>query len=142
MDSLDTITLLAFLAALMRLDNSLPADLQKQLNEIGQTFPSNVSKLHTLAKSYALLEQDYQAARLALQKDGERFRLAEPELDESAQLSDEKIINFAVEILNSNDSLTLPSLKAWGFLVQRGNLLRQDYSSFSSGHLSPSVARI
>jgi len=107
MDSLDTITLLAFLAALMRLDNSLPADLQNQLNEIGKTFPSNVSKLHALAKSYSPLEQGYKNARLALQKDGERFRFALPEPDESSQLSDGKIIKFAIEVLNANDSVNL-----------------------------------
>ncbi len=107
MDSLDTITLLAFLAALMRLENSLPADLQNQLNEIGKMFPSNVSKLHALAKSYSPLEQGYKDARLALQQDGERFRSAVPELEESSQLSDERIMNFAVEVLNSDDSVKL-----------------------------------
>ena len=120
MDSLDTITLLAFLAALTRLGNSLPTDLQNQLKEIGKTFPSHVSKLHTLAKSYSPLEQGYKDARLALQQDGERFRFAVPEL-ESSQLSDEKIMNFAIEVLNAKDSVKLVKKQAESSIF--GNLL-------------------
>lgn len=107
MNSLDTITLKSFLAALMRLDGFLPAELQHQLNEIGKAFPSDVPKLHALAKNYPPLEQEYMDARLALQKDGERFRFAIPEADYSAQISDEKLINFAAEVLNADDSVDL-----------------------------------
>ena len=78
MDSLDTITLKAFIAALMRLDDSLPAELQNQLNDIGQAFPSEVSQLHTLAKNYSPLTQEYMDARLTLQNDGDRFQFAVP----------------------------------------------------------------
>jgi hypothetical protein len=106
MDSLDIITLLAFLAALAQLDDSLPADLQHQLNEIGKTFPSNVSKLDAIAESYSPLEEKYKDARL-LQQHGERFRRAVTEPDDSAQLSDEKLMNFAVEVLNADDSVNL-----------------------------------
>lgn len=38
--------------------------------------------------------------------------------------------------------LTLPRLKPVGFFSLRGDLLRQDYSSQSSGHLSRSVSYI
>ncbi len=108
MDYLDTITLLAFLAALMRLENSLPADLQNQLNEIGKTFPSDVSDLHALAKGYSPLEQEYMSARLALQNnDSDRFRSSVLEADCSAEISDEKLINFAFEVLNADDSVKL-----------------------------------
>lgn len=107
MDSLDVITLKAFIAALMRLDDSLPADLQNQLNEIGQAFPSDVSQLHTLAKNYSPLTQEYMDARLALQNDGDRFQFAVPEPDYSAGLCDEKIINFALEVFNADDSVNL-----------------------------------
>jgi hypothetical protein len=112
MNSLDAITLKAFLAALMRLDDSLSANLQNQLNEIGNTFPSDVSQLHALAKSYSSLEKEYMDARLALQKDGERFRFAIPEPEYSTQISDEKIINFAVEVLKSDDSVNFLKKKA------------------------------
>jgi|JFJP01.1.fsa_nt_gi Protein involved in biosynthesis of mitomycin antibiotics/polyketide fumonisin len=39
-------------------------------------------------------------------------------------------------------SLTLPSLKAWGFFDLRANLLRQDFSNQSRGQFSQSVACI
>ncbi len=120
MDSLDAITLKAFLAALMRLDASLPDDLQNQLNEIGQAFPSDIPKLHALAKGYAPLEQEYMDARLALQKDGERFRSTIVErdseallqADRSSDIGEEKIINFAVEVFKAEDSVNLVQEKA------------------------------
>ncbi len=120
MDSLDAITLKAFLAALMRLDASLPDNVQNQLNEIGQTFLANVPKLHALVKSYAPLEQEYMDARLALQKDGERFgstiveRDSEALLqaDRSTDIGEEKIINFAVEVFKAEDSVNLVQEKA------------------------------
>ena len=112
MDSLDAITLKAFLAALMRLDASLPDDLQNQLNEIGQAFPSDIPKLHALAKGYAPLEQEYMDARLALQKDGERFRSTIVERDRSTDIGEEKIINFAVEVFKAEDSVKLVQEKA------------------------------
>ncbi|HEY9631896.1 MAG TPA: hypothetical protein V6D14_00730 [Coleofasciculaceae cyanobacterium] len=107
MDSLDTITLKAFLAALMRLDAPLPEDLQNQLNEIGKVFPSDVSQLHTLAKNYSPLAQEYMDARLALQNDGERFRFAGSESTFLTQASDEKIINIGVEVFKADDSVNL-----------------------------------
>jgi hypothetical protein len=112
MDSLDAITLKAFLAAFMRLDASLPADLQNQLNEIGEAFPSDVPKLDALAKSYSPLNQEYIEARLALQNDGERLRFAAPDPDDSTQIRDEKLINIAVEIFQADDSVSLAKKKA------------------------------
>ena len=111
MEPLDVITLKAFLAALMRLDDSLPAALQKQLNEIAEAFPSKVFELHSLAKSYSPLELEYKDARIALQEDGRRFPCAVPP-NYPTQLSDEKIINFAIEVLNADDSVDLVKKKA------------------------------
>lgn len=112
MDSLDKITLKAFLAGLMRLDDSLPADLQHVVNEIGQAFPSDISKLHPLAKSYPPLEIEYMDAREALQKDGERFRFAVFEPGYCTDIGEEKILDFAVEVLNAEDSVELVKAKA------------------------------
>lgn len=120
MNSLDAITLKAFITALNRLDNSLPADVQNQLNEIAKTFPSDVSKLHVLARSYSPLDHEYMDARIALQNDGERLRFAVPESDNLAQISDEAIINFVVELFNADDSVNLVKKKA-----QESNALRQ-----------------
>lgn len=107
MDSLDAITLKAFLSALMRLDNSLPTDLQKQLNEISQTFTKDISKLHAIAKSYPSLALEYIDARLALQNNSDRFRFIIPETDVLTQICDEKLISFAIEVFNADDSVNL-----------------------------------
>ena len=112
MDSLDAITIKAFLSALIRLDAPLPTDLQNQLNKISKSFPSD-SKLHALAKSYPPLAQEYTDARL-VQKDGERFRLAVAEPDCSAQVGDEQIHNFVVEVLKAEDSVDLVKKHARG----------------------------
>jgi len=110
MNALDTITLKAFLAALMRLNDSLPADLQNQLNEIAKALPADICKLHAIAKSYLPLAEEYIDARLALQHNG--FRLNVPDADYSNQMRDEKIINFAVEVLNTEDSVNLAKQQA------------------------------
>ena len=106
MNPLDRVTLKAFLAALMQLDNELPGDLQNQLNEVGRGFPSDVSKLHALAKSYSPLANKYMDARLALQQDGERLRFTRARLDDSIDSSDE-FVHFAVEVLKAKDSVDL-----------------------------------
>ncbi len=111
MNSLDAITLKAFLTALIRLDNSLSAEVQNQLNETADTFPANLSTLHELAKSYSPLEQEYMEARVALQDDGERLRFVFP-TDNPIQVSDQQIINFAIEVLQAKDSVNLAKQKA------------------------------
>jgi hypothetical protein len=107
MNSLDAITIKAFLNALTRLEVSLPVDLQKQVNEIGQNFPESVPKLHRLARSFLALEQVYMEARLTLQEDGDRLKFAVPESEEFVQISDEQILHFTVEILLADDSVTV-----------------------------------
>lgn len=110
MNSLDAITLKAFLTALMRLDNSLSAEVQNQLNESADMFSKNVAKLHELAKS-SPLKQQYMEARVALQDDGERLRFVLPDND-STQVSDQQILYFAIEVLQSKDSVNLAKKKA------------------------------
>lgn len=112
MNSLEAITLKAFLTALIRLDDSLPVEVQKSLNEAAEKFPANVSQLHVLAKSYSPLNQEYMEARLALEDDSERLQFTVPEADDLAQISDEQIINFAVLVLKSNDSVNFAKTKA------------------------------
>ncbi len=111
MNSLDAITLKAFLAALIRLDTSFSTEVQNQLNQSADTFPENVSTLHELAKSYSPLKQEYMDALIALQDDGERQRLIIFN-DGSIQVSEQKILNFAIEVLQSQDSVNLAKNKA------------------------------
>ena len=112
MEPLETITLKAFIAALMRLDDSLPADLQDQLNDIGKEFSTEIPKLHTLAKDYSPLTQEYMDAHLALQQNGEYFQSPESEMNYSPEIVNEKIVSFALEVFNADDSVELVHKKA------------------------------
>lgn len=108
MNSLDAITLKAFLIALTQLEGSLPAELQSEINAIGKGFPTGVSNLHVLAKRLASLEQAYKKTRRILQADaGERFRYAGSNFEETAQSYEEEVQGLAIKVLNASDSVTL-----------------------------------
>ncbi|WP_293040803.1 MULTISPECIES: hypothetical protein [unclassified Moorena] len=76
MNSLDAITLKAFLVALTQLEDSLSAELQGELNALGKEFPSGVSNLHVLAKGLAPLEQADKVANPASIQDNSEFEAA------------------------------------------------------------------
>lgn len=106
MNNIDKLTLKAFLAALMRLEEPLPDDLQNQLKEISQTWPPDVDKLDALTEIYPPLEDEYSEACSILQNDGERFRSSSVQtVNETVVLSDEKLIDLAVQIFSSEDSV-------------------------------------
>jgi hypothetical protein len=106
MNNIDKLTLKAFLAALMRLEEPLPDDLQNQLKEISQTWPPDVDKLDALTEIYPPLEYEYLEARSILQNDGERFRSSSVQtVNETVVLTDEKLIDLAVQIFSSEDSV-------------------------------------
>jgi hypothetical protein len=106
MNSLDKITLKSFLAALIRQNNSLPDALQKQVNKIGKALSSDISQLDALTENYPPLEQEYMDARCALQNDGERFRSSALEENSSIDISDEQLMNLALEVLTAEDSVS------------------------------------
>ena len=65
----DIITLTAFLAALAQLDESLPENIQTQLNEIGKALaanPKEIGNLDVIAESYPPLDSVYQKELAAL----------------------------------------------------------------------------
>lgn len=108
MNSLDAITLKAFLVALTQLEGSLSAELQIELNAIGKKFPSGVSRLHALAKRLAPLEQAYKKTRRILQADsGERLRYAGVDVEDASQSYEKEVQGLAVRILNASDSVAL-----------------------------------
>jgi len=108
MNSLDAITLKAFLVALTQLEGSLSGELQDELNAIGKEFPSGVSSLHVLARHLAPLEQTYKKARHILQADaGERLRFAEPDFKDADQSYEEEVQSLAIKVLNASDSVAL-----------------------------------
>jgi hypothetical protein len=106
MNNIDKLTLKAFLAALMRLEAPLPDELQNQLKEISKTWPPDVDKLDALTEIYPPLENEYLEARSILQNDGERFRSSGIQtVKETVVLTDEKLIDLAVKIFSSEDSV-------------------------------------
>jgi hypothetical protein len=69
MQPTDIITLQAFLNALCQLDQPLPAQVQKQLNEFGATFTANSPNIHqleTIAQNYQPLNTAYEQAYSSL----------------------------------------------------------------------------
>lgn len=77
MDYEDTLTLNAFLAAATRLKHPLPADLQRQLDDIAGQFPSSIYELHEFAEQYEPLKREYIAALQDFPSEGERLKFAE-----------------------------------------------------------------
>jgi hypothetical protein len=104
MDSLNKITLKAFLAALLRQESSLPESLQKQANEGRASFLAKITSLRELANKPPLKEE-YMEARVILQDDGERFRSSTIETALPVEISDEKLLNLASEVLQADDSV-------------------------------------
>ncbi|MBW4592812.1 MAG: hypothetical protein KME46_07790 [Brasilonema angustatum HA4187-MV1] len=68
----DIISITAFLNALAKLNESLPADIQKQLHAIAknlQANPTNIGNLDSIAESYPPLDEAYQQELTALKKE-------------------------------------------------------------------------
>ena len=106
MNLLDKITLKSFLAALVCQGDSLPADLQQQVNAIAKTLSAKLSQLDVLTESYPPLEEEYLEARGILQDDGERLRSSVVAENPSVEISDEQLLNIASEILSAEDSVS------------------------------------
>jgi hypothetical protein len=83
-------SLVAFMTALGRLDESLPLGLQQQLHAIGQNLEARIVELPTLAASLPSLNQAYQTALASSQTDaGEQgATLVSTSQDHSSQLRD------------------------------------------------------
>lgn len=105
MNALDKIILKSFLAALLRLDHSLPEDVQRQVNDISKDLNADSAKLSSVVRKYLPLQQPYKDVRLVLQTDGERFQSSALEENNLINISDEKLLQFAFNILNAEDSV-------------------------------------
>ena len=104
MNSLDKITLVSFLAALLQQEKALPETIQKQLNEVSTDFATNISILGLFVRRYPPLSQAYKKARRILQQDGERKRSAPVETVAPAVISDDQqLINFTAKLLREKD---------------------------------------
>jgi hypothetical protein len=113
LNSLDTVTLDAFVEALRQLD-SLPKELQQQINQIGRAFDENptaaVNQLHELAE-HDCLKSVYQQARVEIQKqyqpqEKSRYFSAEKQNQKGVKPADETS-NFAikVKVMKADDSV-------------------------------------
>jgi len=121
MEPSDLINLTAFLNALPKLDGSLPADIQTQLNQIGKDFqsePSQIDQLNELTKRYQPLRQLYQKERIAIREaSGVRNKGLPPQPipNEATQ----ELTNSAIDIFTAPDSVDQAKTKTNPNLMQR-----------------------
>ncbi|MDJ0617154.1 MAG: hypothetical protein QNJ63_10485 [Calothrix sp. MO_192.B10] len=104
----NVIALAAFLTALQQLDNSLPENIQRQLNEIGKSLtkdPDDIDDLDIIAEIYAPLEPLYQKELANLYSGvGERSKGLEP--DPLPTNPTNELTNTAINTFNSPDSVS------------------------------------
>lgn len=103
----DQITLTAFLTALSKLNQSLPEDVQTQLNQIGKTLaadPTNLGNLDIIAESYEPLDILYQQERTAIQNEAERNTKGSPPLP-LPQEQTQELTNAAIDTFSADDSV-------------------------------------
>ena len=118
-----TIQTIAFLNALKQLNESLPPDIQTQLNEIAETLktdPTNIN-IDIIAENYPILDNAYQDQQTILtQNAGERNK-GLPPLPLPQEVTSE-ITNAAINTFTAKDSVaaakTQPNLlqKIWSFI--------------------------
>lgn len=111
MDSLNLITLTAFVQALEKLSSPLPPDIQAELNQIGQDLAknlaidnTNIDKLYSLIDRYEPLQKIYREERKILQKNIENRNKALPPLPLSNE-ENQELINIAVDRFTASDSV-------------------------------------
>lgn len=111
LNQLQTVTLRAFLTALVELDSTLPAQLQQEINKVGAMFADTpndaINRLLELAENDCL-KQFYQLARINIQKQDEpqeRNKYDKPSQSNQSTLTPSwHIANIAIPILTAPDS--------------------------------------
>lgn len=129
MKSTDIIILQAFFNSLYQLNESLPVEIQNQLNQFGSSLTANstnIGELDTIAKSYEPLNVVYQTELTSLVKTGAEKNKgtgnAPPE--EKPNQNTPEIINTARDIFNDKDSVAAAkkSKQPQNILQRIGNL--------------------
>lgn len=131
LNNLQQVTLQAFIAALAELDSPLPADLQKQINQVGAIFSTQpnvaIDELSKLAQ-HSSINQLYLQARVNIQseyepKERNNSRNPEKEIDgnQNNEYSDKMLgnrsksyIREANEVLQANN----PRAKAKQYILK------------------------
>ena len=119
MNSLNIVTLKAFLSALAKMPHPLTAELQNQLNQID--IATQAGKLHNLAKKDETLNAAYKVTRQQLQSqesvrakgpmidDSDGDRNDNPEIPNASRVStplrEENLPEIAQEVVQSEDSV-------------------------------------
>lgn len=109
----DIISVTAFQNALAKLNQSLPADIQKQLNAIAQDLkadPSNLGNLDIIAESYPPLDEVYQKELTTLKKEAGQRNKGLPPLPLPKELNQE-LTNSAIDTFSADDSVTAAKAK-------------------------------
>ncbi|MFN6485369.1 MULTISPECIES: hypothetical protein [unclassified Nostoc] len=108
---LQTVTLQAFLTALVELDSSLPTALQQEINQVGEMLANTqkddaLNRLIELAENNCLKES-YRNARMEIQKKSnsqELNKFDEPSQQNQPPIPEYHLPNIAIAILKASDS--------------------------------------
>jgi hypothetical protein len=108
-----TVTLRAFLTALVELDSPLPPQLQQEINKVGEMFATTptdaINRLLELAE-YDCLKELYLQARIKIQQQyevQERNKFDKPnKQNQPTATPAERIANIAIPILKASNSTT------------------------------------
>ncbi|NMF62896.1 hypothetical protein [Brasilonema octagenarum] len=115
----DIISITAFLNALAKLNESLPADIQKQLHAIAENLkanPNNIGNLDVIAESYPPLDEAYQQELTALKQEAGIRSKGLPPLPLPKDPNQE-LTNSAIDTFSAEDSVA--AAKAKRNLLQR-----------------------
>ncbi|BAY47737.1 hypothetical protein SAMD00079811_53560 [Scytonema sp. HK-05] len=109
----DIISVTAFQNALAKLNQSLPADIQKQLHAIAQDLkadPTNIGNLDIIAESYPPLDEVYQKELTTLKKEAGQRNKGLPPLPLPKE-SNKELTNSAIDTFSADDSVTAAKAK-------------------------------
>ena len=106
-----TVTLYAFLTALVELDSPLPIALQQEINQVGEML-ANTRKDDALNRLIELAENDclqvsYRHARMNIQtqyKPQELNKFDKPSQQNQPPIPEEHLTNIAIAIFQASDS--------------------------------------
>jgi len=123
----DIISVTAFQNALAKLNESLPAHIQEQLNAIAQNLkadPTNIGNLDIIAESYPPLDEVYQKELTTLKKEAGQRNKGLPPLPLPKE-SNQELTNSTIDTFSDDDSVTAAKAKPnllkrlWQFLPGR-----------------------
>lgn len=124
----DILTLTAFLNALTKLDEPLPAAIQDELNAIAKTLkadPTKLDNLDNLAESYPPLDAAYQEELTQLKQEAGIRNKGLPPLPLPQEPNNE-LTNSAIDTFSANDSVAAAKTKP--------NLVKQIWQSLKGSN--------